>query len=218
MYDYYILTAALVLLTGLLYGEKISHRKIILSFKTPLSILFVITCLVQPHPVPSYFYLVLIGLIFGLIGDVCLALPGDKAFRAGLVSFLLGHVMYVIAFIDLSRTKDWLMISHLLPVLVSLAVFMWLRPNLDKMLIPVAAYVIVITLMVIAAWAAFQNLLVPRDGAWRLLIGAIAFYLSDLFVARDRFIKNEFLNRYIGLPLYYGGQYLIAFSVGMVGW
>ncbi|MBW2297136.1 MAG: lysoplasmalogenase, partial [Deltaproteobacteria bacterium] len=44
--------------------------------------------------------------------------------------------------------------------------------------------------------------------------GALSFYVSDLFVARDRFLKNESLNRLLGLPLYYGGQFLLAFSVG----
>lgn len=213
-----LLIPAVFLLAGLLYGEKSSNPKIILGFKTPLSILFCITCLVQPHPVDSYFYLVFVGLVFGLIGDVCLAIPGNRSFKSGLISFLLGHVMYVIAFSDLARAKDWFMYSHLVPILLSLGIFIWLRPYLGKMLIPVSLYVIVITLMVIAAWTAFQNLLVPRPGAWHMIIGAVAFYLSDLFVARDRFVKTEFLNRYLGLPLYYGGQFLIALSVGLVGW
>jgi len=29
------------------------------------------------------------------MGDVCLALPQEKAFRAGLVAFLIGHVLYI---------------------------------------------------------------------------------------------------------------------------
>ena len=49
-----------------------------------------------------------------------------------------------------------------------------------------------------------------------ILGGAVAFYLSDLFVARDRFVSEGITNRVIGLPLYYGGQYLLAFSVGFV--
>jgi uncharacterized membrane protein YhhN len=46
--------------------------------------------------------------------------------------------------------------------------------------------------------------------------GAVAFYFSDVFVARDRFMKKEFLNRLVGLPMYYAGQFLIAFSVGFL--
>jgi hypothetical protein len=55
-----------------------------------------------------------------------------------------------------------------------------------------------------------------RDGRLLALVGALGFYLSDVFVARNRFIKPEYLNRFIGLPLYYGGQFLLAFSVGLL--
>jgi len=46
--------------------------------------------------------------------------------------------------------------------------------------------------------------------------GASRFYISDLFLARDRFVKKEPANRFIGLPLYYIGQFLLAFSVGLL--
>lgn len=46
--------------------------------------------------------------------------------------------------------------------------------------------------------------------------GAVAFYVSDVFVARDRFMKGGFVNRLVGLPLYYAGQFLIAFSLGFL--
>ena len=52
----------------------------------------------------------------------------------------------------------------------------------------------------------------------RILVftGAFLFYISDIFVARHRFIKKEFFNRLIGLPLYFTGQYVLAFSVGLL--
>jgi hypothetical protein len=39
-----------------------------------------------------------------------------------------------------------------------------------------------------------------------------ADYLSDLSVARDRFVKPAFVNRLWGLPLYYASTVLIAWS------
>jgi hypothetical protein len=48
-------------------------------------------------------------------------------------------------------------------------------------------------------------------------VGALGFYVSDVFVARQRFLKSEIVNRLIGLPLYYGGQFLLAFSVCLIG-
>ena len=47
-----------------------------------------------------------------------------------------------------------------------------------------------------------------------IAIIAVAFFLSDLTVARDRFVAREAVNRLVGLPLYYTGQFAIAWSVG----
>lgn len=210
-----LVVVAFGLLVGLLFAEKQRRTGLILSFKTPLSILFVGAALIQQHPVQSYYQLVLAGLVCGLIGDVCLALPGKKAFRAGLVFFLIGHLLYVIAFVGLTRQSDWVAPAHLIIAAVSLGVFLWLRPHLGTMLIPVALYVIVISVMAAAAWVAFLNPNLQRSGALTLLLGSILFYVSDVFVARDRFVESAFVNRLLGLPLYYSGQFLIAFSVGM---
>jgi hypothetical protein len=38
-----------------------------------------------------------------------------------------------------------------------------------------------------------------------------------VYVARQRFVKTGFVNRFIGLPLYYSGQFLLAFSTGLLG-
>jgi hypothetical protein len=50
-------------------------------------------------------------------------------------------------------------------------------------------------------------------GHWIILIGAFLFYLSDISIARDRFIEPSFTNRLWGLPLYYGAQILLAISI-----
>jgi uncharacterized membrane protein YhhN len=165
---------------------------------------------------PRYFKLVFIGLILGLVGDVSLALPGQGAFRTGLVAFLGGHILYIAAFAILARMRDWVSPVILLIVAVSGLVYWWLLPHLGEMVLPVTLYIIVISGMVAGAWAAFRNPEVPRTGAWFILIGATLFYASDIFVAHQRFVMEHFYNRLIGLPLYYMGQFLLAFSVGMV--
>ena len=211
-----LLVIAAGLLIGLLWAESTGGYARILMFKTPLSILFVVAALIQVRVFPPYFRLILAGLILGLIGDVCLALPGQAAFKAGLVVFLMGHILYVLAFAKLTRAKDWLNPMNLLIVAVSAAAFLWFQPHLGKMLVPVSAYIVVISVMVAGAWAAFRNPEVRRTGAWLILIGAVLFYVSDLFVARHQFVTHEFLNRLINLPLYYCGQFLLAFSIGKV--
>lgn len=217
MLNYLLPLAGALLLVGLLWAEKAQRPWLSLACKTPISVLFVITAMIQPHPLPWYYHYLLIGLILGLVGDVCLGLPGDKAFRIGLVSFLAGHLLYVLAFIRLAPAAGWFTWPVLVFLAVSLGAFLWLRPNLGQMLIPVSAYIVVITVMLMGAWAVFDDAAQARPAAWAILVGAIIFYISDLFVARDRFVSNGWINRLLGLPLYFGGQFLLAFSVGLVG-
>jgi uncharacterized membrane protein YhhN len=216
MLNILIIVLAVILLTGLLYFEKNGNQKGKLPTKTILSCLFIFTALVQAHPIPGYYYLLLLGLMFCLGGDVFLALPQDRAFLMGLVSFLLGHVLYVICFFYVADINHWTWIGCLTGLLVSVPVFLWLRPHLGSMLKPVIAYIIVITIMVIGAWTVLGDADLNFAGRLLVFIGAVSFYLADLFVARDRFLKPEFANRLIGLPMYYLGQFLLAFSVGFV--
>ena len=210
-----ILLAAILLLVLLVY-EKREEEKPRLIPKTILSCLFVLAAFLQHSSIPSYGKFILIGLIFCLAGDVCLALPGDKIFRAGLVAFLIGHIFYVIGFTYLVPVSHWILPRAILFWVFSLLVFVWLRPHLKAMLVPVAVYILVITAMTSGAWAVFSGSSFSVGGRGLILLGAWLFYVSDIFVARNQFIKGAFINRLIGLPLYYAGQFLLAFSIGLI--
>jgi uncharacterized membrane protein YhhN len=211
-----IVLAAVVLLVGLLFFEKNGELKGKVPTKTVLSSLFILAALLQPHPIPAYFFILLIGLIFCLGGDVFLALPQERMFLFGLVSFLLGHVCYVVCFFYVADLNPWTWGGSAISLAVSGLVFFWLRPHLGAMLVPVIAYIIVITAMVIGAFTVLGDTTLHSTGRFMVLFGAVSFYISDLFVARDRFLKLEFANRILGLPLYYAGQFLLAFSVAFI--
>ncbi|MDI6764244.1 MAG: lysoplasmalogenase [Thermodesulfobacteriota bacterium] len=208
-----IIIFGIILLFGLLYYEKKKKRIPHLIIKAILSLLFVITALLQPHSVPAYYHYLLVGLIFCLIGDVCLALPQKKAFMGGLVAFLVGHVLYIFSFSSLIPISHWFSSGLLIIVGISALIFFWLRPHLKSMLIPVLIYIMVITIMASGAWAVFWKSSFEIFGRALILTGSLCFYLSDLFVARHRFIKEEYRNRLLGLPLYYAGQFMLAFSI-----
>lgn len=212
-----IAAAALLLLALVLFFESRGRWRLYLPLKTLLSVLFVATAVVQPRPLPAYFVYLLAGLILCVAGDVLLALPGQRAFRLGLVAFLLGHFGYVLAFVRISEPRGlafW--IGVLVVLIVSAFVFRWLEPFLGRMKGAVLAYVAVISLMVIAALAVAGNPGLRPAGRALILAGALLFYVSDLFVARNRFVGPSFTNRLCGLPLYYTGQFLLAFSVGLI--
>jgi len=211
-----IVILGIVLLVRVLFHEKKKNRQPLLITKSILSLLFVITALLQPRPVPVYFHYLFVGLIFCLVGDVCLALPQKKAFMVGLVAFLVGHVLYIFSFSTLVSVSYWFSPGLFIIVVISALTFFWLRPHLKSMLIPVLIYIVVITLMAIGALAVFWKSSFPISGRGLILAGALCFYVSDIFVARHRFIKEEYRNRLLGLPLYYAGQFMIAFSVGLL--
>jgi uncharacterized membrane protein YhhN len=155
-------------------------------------------------------------LIFCLIGDVCLALPLKKAFIGGLAAFLVGHVFYIFSFLSLTAIFHWISIGVLIIFVVSAFIFLWLRPHLKSLLIPVLLYILVITVMASGAWTVFWKSSFQISGRALILVGSLCFYVSDVFVARHKFIKEEYRNRLLGLPLYYAGQFMLAFSVGLL--
>ena len=153
--------------------------------------------------------IMLVGLALSWFGDLFLTYNGRGPFVAGLVAFLAGHVAYVIAFLERGTDDSlWLFIAAV--VAAAVAVGSWLMPTVPKELkAPVIAYIAVISLMV--ATAGSTNTMAAD---WRIPIGATAFYVSDIFVARDRFAAPGLINRYLGLPLYFGGQLLLAWAAG----
>jgi uncharacterized membrane protein YhhN len=211
-----ILLPAFVLLCVVLYFEKTENRTGLVSTKGSLSLLFILAALVQKDPLSPFVAFVVTGLVFCLGGDVFLALPQKKAFMLGLVSFLVGHVFYVIGFFSVAGPSGWTWVSLLLAAIFSGLVYLWLRSHLGKMRGPVIGYMVVITVMVCAASSVLGAADFSLSGRVMAFSGAVAFYLSDVFVARDRFMKKEFVNRLIGLPMYYAGQFLIAFSLGFL--
>jgi uncharacterized membrane protein YhhN len=152
----------------------------------------------------------LAGLLFAAAGDVLLIPKSKRTFLFGLVAFLLGHVGYAIACVIRGVDVATVGVTTLVMGLVAVPILRWLWPHVERpMRVPVAAYVTVITSMVaLAAGAAF------RTGAWPLLLGAVGFYLSDLSVARDRFVSRTLVNKVWGLPLYFFSQLVLATSSG----
>ncbi len=153
-----------------------------------------------------------------LIRDIYLIIDRRSIFLAGLIAFLGGHLWYTAAFYVTAGLNLWTAIGVAAVLIIGIMVFRWLQPHLDpRMKGPVTAYIVVISLMLTAAGSLLgENSVLPRLQIM-VTVGALAFYISDIFVARNRFIKTAFLNRLLGLPLYYTGQFLLAFSVGSSG-
>lgn len=163
-------------------------------------------------PLGGYERLLLLGLLLSALGDVLLIPKEKRFFLLGLFAFLLAHVAYSAAFFS-AGVDGTAAILALLPLLgVALVVMRWLWPHLSsRMRGPVLTYVVVISAMVALAFgAAFAG--APQGAA----AGALAFYLSDLMVARQRFVAPSFVNKLVGLPLYFGAQLVLASTLPLI--
>ena len=153
----------------------------------------------------TYGRIVLVALAFSWAGDLLLTYPSQPAFLGGLVTFLLGHVTYSIAFGVAGLNAPAAAVATIAMTIIGFLVWRWLGPHVGDMTGPVVVYLVVISVMVATAVAAFGA------GATALIpIGAILFYASDIAVARNRFVAPGVVNRMWGLPLYYLAQVLLA--------
>ena len=108
-----------------------------------------------------------------------------------------------------------------LPALAGAAVVMavfawrvlsWLNPVVgQRMRRPVHFYVVAISAMMAMAVATFS-----AHAGLALLLGGLLFVISDLAVARNRFVAPGFVNRAWGLPTYFAAQLLLAASVAAI--
>jgi uncharacterized membrane protein YhhN len=200
-------TAVLLAVFLVLEKKRVPHR---VWVKGAASAAFIGTALAAGAVDSAYGGWILSGLCLGAMGDVSLELAHRRWFLIGLAAFLCAQLTYVGAFATVEPSALVAGVAAAGLLVPASLVTRWLWPHLDGGLrAPVLAYIAVITAMVAAAAGA-----VAGEGPVVAAPAAVAFYVSDLFVARDRFVARGFVNRLLGLPLYYGAQVVFALSVG----
>jgi uncharacterized membrane protein YhhN len=202
---------AAVSASATMVAETVGRKKIVYVFKPAATISLIILALLRPGAeLPGlYKAFLLAGLIASLAGDVFLMLK-DSLFIAGLASFLVAQLLYIRAFLTVTPARvDFLSV---LPLLL-FAMFMMaiLFPHLGKLKIPVAVYVLVITVM--AGLAVDRYVVAGGTLAFRACLGAILFLISDAILAINRFAKKIPYGRALNLLTYFVAQWFLAMSI-----
>jgi uncharacterized membrane protein YhhN len=157
--------------------------------------------------------IMLAGLFFSWAGDIILEIPGNNSgiFIAGLVSFLLAHIMYFTVFFItpgenvVTGTRSYLLI----PVIVTgIALVGFLYKDLNGMRFPVIMYSTVIFTMVTGAINRIEK--VNRTSYWLVLTGAILFLISDSSIAINKFSHPFRFSGLFIMSTYIAAQYLIV--------
>jgi len=200
----------LIATAGLVLAERAGNQRGVWIAKPLASLGFIATAWAAGASESIYGNNLLIGLYGCAVGDLLLIPRGAKGwFLAGMFSFAVGHGAYAISFARYGISDSAFLYALAPMVLVAILTLRWLGPHLPVMMhSPVRMYIAVISVMTALAVGASVG-----SGQWLMAGGAILFALSDLFVARERFTKPDFINQLIGLPLYYIAQLLLAWSV-----
>lgn len=180
-----------------------------LYFKMLASTAFITAGLAAGGLSTGYGRAVLLALFFSWWGDLFLGLSG--MFLYGLVAFLLGHIFFAVAFLVHGVDLKWIAAVVPAQAVVIYLILRWLGDGPGDLQIPVYAYIAVISAMVALSFGAKG-----RGATWWVVAGAVLFYVSDIFVARQRFVSPGPVNGLIGLPLYFAAQVVFAYTCKLV--
>lgn len=191
-----------------IYSEYFA-RQFVYIFK-PLTMIFIIALVwFYGKTKGFYFYAILAGLAFSLLGDVLL-IDSKNYFVYGLASFLIAHLFYTAAFGRAGAGKfNFISLSAFLIGGLMFALIFAGVPAALK--IPVSVYTLAISLMLATAFNFWLNRKTPA--ALSALAGAFFFVVSDSTLAYNRFRSEFFLARLCILATYFFAQWLIAHSV-----
>jgi uncharacterized membrane protein YhhN len=154
---------------------------------------------------PYYGMLVVAALAFSWVGDVLLVWRSSAALMGGIAAFLIAHIAYAVAFATLPLDAAAFGIALIIWNVAVVLLLRWLWKYLEGHdRFAVLIYMAAITIMVSLAAATTS----PLIG-----IAAAMFAISDISVARDRFVIRSAANKIWGIPLYYLAQVLFAISV-----
>ncbi|NUO91483.1 MAG: lysoplasmalogenase [Dermatophilaceae bacterium] len=126
---------------------------------------------------------VLVALGLCLVGDVALLDSTETRFLVGLAAFLLAHVAYIWAILDMAPAEGF---PWLLLVAVPAVVLLHAEVGRDIVRhsggqkVPVLVYQLVLSALLLVA--AFR-------GDWLLFVGCAVFVASDAVLGHDRFVQ-----------------------------
>ncbi|MCM3124974.1 lysoplasmalogenase [Mesobacillus sp. AQ2] len=160
-------------------------------------------CNTNPKPAQ---WIIITGLFICMLGDGLIA----GSFIFGLAAFLTGHLFYLFGFIrtwKFSKTRfAMIILIFVYSFLISNELVKALMDNGNSnLIIPVIAYVFVISLM---AWSAIMT-----GNKWAIA-GSFLFVLSDSILSWNLFVSDVPQSSLLIMSTYYTAQFLIAHSLG----
>ena len=162
--------------------------------------------------------LITAGLLLGCIADVLLNLrmvfpkKGQLIFLVGIIVFLSGHILYLIAI--LKGAAPW-WICVIIGVILTALLMKWIFARITaKKAFKIFGIVYIGAIMLLNCLAIGNLIVSPSAFTAVFAAGAVLFLLSDIVLILNTFGKETRQSlRVMNISLYYLGQLLIALSL-----
>lgn len=194
-------------------GVARDDRRLVWAAKPTTLVLLVLVALAIDADDPTVRLWFVIGLVLSLAGDVFLMLPEETElplppFLLGLASFLLGHIAYVVGMATDLDSWGFVAVGLLVVAaaggLVAPRIVAGVRTTSPDLVVPVLAYMAVISCMVMASFG---------RGVALGIVGALLFYASDAILAWNRFVTPSRLLQVAVMVTYHLGQLGLVLSL-----
>ena len=217
---YFILAIYFIIVTIHLYSCFHPHEYVRKATK----------CLLMPLLALAYYFgcpkekfskVILFAIIFGYLGDVFLII--ENLFLLGVVSFLVGHLLYIITFLIETGIKNYR--KNLLVFLLVCLVYFYLesevlryfRPAIIKAGLwgPLFVYTSILSALNISS--AIYAYCYANLYSILTYLGSLIFFISDCVLAKQIFLENKKYYQIIIMFTYILGQSLISLGMANKG-
>jgi uncharacterized membrane protein YhhN len=161
-------------------------------------------------------FVVLLAIVFSLAGDTALMFDSVNSiyFIIGLLSFLISHVFYIIAYRQHQNDESADALQGIRKlraafpiVLAGTGLVVILYPVLGALKFPVIVYALVLVVMVLNAL--FRLGRTSVISFWFVFIGAMFFMVSDSLLAFNKFLSPIAHSGLLIMSTYISAQFLI---------
>lgn len=213
-YVFFSLFVAVSLLqVTLAFLEQEKLRKIV----KPFCLFFLFLATVFATPTHSLLYL---GVLLGMVGDIFLISIKPRFFIPGMISFFIGHLLYlseILFILGVSQYLPWwfYLVSGLF-LLASVLAFYKLSFNIAKhKVIAVLGNLYLALLVLVSIVFLVAQINIPGRFYYLGIIGGVSFLLSDLILTQATFIKDFKRRDFYIMTFYLIGQVLIVLGIAL---
>ena len=175
---------------------------------TVASVLFVLAGIAGRAWKHEFGHFLLLALVLCCVGD----LAGPHDFTHGTLAFLGAHLALIAAF--LVQGIEWRRLISPLPLVAGvtwIGLARWILPH-----VPPSQYWLVCSYMsVLFVMVILSSVTRLLRGRALLMCGTFLFFISDIFVARWKFVDSSAINAFFCYPLYYISCAMLALSISV---